>query len=43
MEESLKDNEKKVIEVVVNTVGIYSGKVLEKITHNESPLGRKHE
>ena len=25
------------IELVVNTFGIYSGKVLEKITHNESP------
>ena len=37
MEDTLKDNEKKVIELVVNTFGIYSGKVLEKITHNESP------
>lgn len=33
----LADNERKVIDLVVNTFGIYGGKVLEKITHNEEP------
>ena len=32
----LKD-EKRVIDLVVNTFGMYSGKTLEKITHNEDP------
>ena len=31
----LTDDEKKVIDLVVNTFGIYGGKVLERITHNE--------
>ncbi len=34
-EDALTDDEKKVIELVVNTFGMYGGKVLEKITHNE--------
>lgn len=33
----LADEEKKVIDLVVNTFGIYGGKVLERITHNEAP------
>lgn len=33
----LSDQEKKVINLVINTFGKYSGKVLETITHNESP------
>lgn len=33
----LTDNEKNVIKLVTDTFGLYSGKVLEKITHNESP------
>ena len=33
----LSDNEKKVIDLVVESFGIYSGKVLEQITHGESP------
>ena len=33
----LTDDEKKVIDLVVNTFGMYGGKVLEKITHNENP------
>ncbi len=33
----LTDDEKKVIDLVVNTFGIYGGKVLERITHNEDP------
>lgn len=33
----LSDHEKKVIDLVINSFGKYSGKVLEKITHNESP------
>lgn len=35
--EELSDQEKKVIDLVVNSFGKYSGKVLEKITHNETP------
>jgi uncharacterized phage-associated protein len=35
--EELDDNEKMVIDLVVNTFGKYSGKVLENITHNEDP------
>ncbi|SDW61411.1 Uncharacterized phage-associated protein [Kandleria vitulina] len=35
--EELNDNEKMVIDLVVNTFGKYSGKVLENITHNENP------
>jgi uncharacterized phage-associated protein len=33
----LSDREKKVIDLVINSFGKYSGKVLETITHNESP------
>lgn len=33
----LTDDERKVIDLVVNTFGIYGGKVLEKVTHNEEP------
>lgn len=36
-EDALTDHEKRVIDLVVNTFGVYGGKVLEKITHNESP------
>lgn len=36
-EDALTDDEKKVIDLVVNTFGMYGGKVLEKITHNETP------
>lgn len=36
-EDTLTDDEKRVIDLVVNTFGMYSGKVLEKITHNEEP------
>ena len=35
--EELSEQEKKVIDLVINSFGKYSGKVLEKITHNESP------
>lgn len=35
--EELGDDEKKVADLVVNTFGIYGGKALEKITHNEKP------
>lgn len=33
----LSDNEKKVIDLVVESFGIYSGKTLEQITHKETP------
>lgn len=36
-EDVLTDDEKKVIDLVVNTFGMYGGKVLERITHNEEP------
>ena len=36
-EDILAEDEKHVIDLVVNTFGIYSGKVLKKITHNEDP------
>lgn len=35
--DALTDDEKKVIDLVVNTFGMYGGKVLRKITHNEGP------
>lgn len=35
--DALTEDEKYVIDLVVNTFGMYSGKVLEKITHNEIP------
>ena len=34
---ALTDNEKKVIDLVTNTFGMYGGKVLERITHSEEP------
>lgn len=36
-EDALTDDEKRVIDLVVNTFGMYGGKVLERITHNEEP------
>ena len=36
-ENSLKADERKVIDLVVNTFGMYSAKALERITHNEAP------
>ena len=36
-EDALTDDEKRVTDLVVNTFGMYGGKVLEKITHNEEP------
>lgn len=33
----LGDKEKQIIDLVINTFGIYGGKTLEKITHNEKP------
>lgn len=36
-EDALTDDEKKVIDLVVNTFGMYGGKTMEKITHNEDP------
>ena len=35
--DALTGDEKRVIDLVVNTFGMYGGKVLEKITHNEDP------
>lgn len=35
--EELSEQEKKVIDLVINSFGKYSGKVLETITHSESP------
>ncbi len=35
--EELTEEEKRVIDLVVNTFGMYGGKVLERITHNETP------
>ena len=34
---NLDENERKVIDLVVNTFGLYGGKVLESITHEENP------
>lgn len=36
-ENELTSDERKVIDLVANTFGMYSGKVLEKITHSEKP------
>lgn len=33
----LTDDEKEIINLVVNTFGVYGGKALERITHNEQP------
>ncbi len=35
--DALTEEEKKAIDLVVNTFGMYGGKVLERITHNEDP------
>lgn len=35
--EILTAEEQKIIDLVVNTFGLYGGKVLERITHNEAP------
>ncbi|MBQ9931996.1 MAG: SocA family protein, partial [Firmicutes bacterium] len=35
--DALTEEETRVIDLVVNTFGMYGGKVLEKITHNEDP------
>ncbi len=35
--DALTEEEKNVIDLVLNTFGMYSGKVLERITHNEDP------
>ena len=37
MADALTDEEKSVVDLVVNTFGMYGGKVLERITHNEAP------
>ena len=34
---SLDEKEREVIDLVVNTFGMYGGKVLERITHKETP------
>lgn len=36
-EDALTADEKRVIDLVINTFGMYGGKVLERITHNEQP------
>ena len=36
-EDALTDEERNVIDIVLDTFGLYSGKTLEKITHNEEP------
>jgi uncharacterized phage-associated protein len=36
-EDELTPDEKKVVDLVVNTFGLYGGKTLERITHNEEP------
>lgn len=35
--DELTEEERKVIDLVVNTFGLYGGKALERITHNETP------
>jgi uncharacterized phage-associated protein len=37
VEDALTPGERKVVDLVVDTFGLYGGKVLEKITHNEEP------
>ena len=37
IDDELTADERKVIDLVVNTFGLYGGKVLERITHNEEP------
>lgn len=43
MENTLTEDERQIIDLVLNTFGNYSGKMLEKITHEETPwkLARK--
>ena len=36
-EEALTDNERVIINLVLNTFGMYGGKALERITHKEEP------
>lgn len=36
-EDALTDDERRVVDLVVNTFGEYGGKVLERITHSETP------
>ena len=36
-EDVLMDDEKRIIDLVVNTFGMYGGKTLERITHHETP------
>ena len=36
-DDALTDDEKRVIDLVINTYGIYGGKTLEKVTHKELP------
>lgn len=36
-EDELTDDEQRAIDLVINTFGMYGGKVLEKITHSEEP------
>ncbi len=35
--DALTDEEKRVVDLVVNTFGMYGGKILERIAHNEEP------
>lgn len=35
--DELTDDERKAIDLVINTFGLYGGKVMERITHNEVP------
>ena len=35
--DALTEEEKNVVDLVANTFGMYGGKVLERITHNEDP------
>lgn len=35
--EELSEQEREVIDLVIKTFGIYSGKILERVTHNETP------
>lgn len=35
--QKLSDEEREVIDMVINSFGMYSGKTLERITHNEAP------
>lgn len=37
VDEKLNDEEKAVVEIVTKTFGMYSGKILEEITHKEDP------